>query len=125
MEVMMSFLSMTKTLIKSIIHGPYTVLYPIKKKEPFERTRGKIEINIEDCIYCGICQKRCPTGAITVEKPKSTWSIERLQCIQCSYCTEVCPKKCLKMDNQYTAPSFGKVRDEYINARISDNAENN
>lgn len=115
---------MTKTLFKSMLHGPYTVLYPLKEKEKFERTRGKIEININDCIFCGICQKRCPTGAIKVDKPSQTWSIERLSCIQCNYCGDVCPKKCLKMANDYTSPSYDKVRDEYTNARISDNPEN-
>jgi formate hydrogenlyase subunit 6/NADH:ubiquinone oxidoreductase subunit I len=114
---------MSKTLFKSIVHGPYTELYPIKKRESFERTRGSIKNNIDDCIFCGICEKRCPTGAIKVEKPKTSWSIERQQCIHCGYCTEVCPKKCLKMGNQYTEPSYKKTRDEY--ARVSDNKENN
>ncbi len=120
----MSILSMSKTLFKSILHGPYTVLYPLQKKEIFQRTRGKIEIEISQCIYCGICQKRCPTSAITVDKPSTTWSIERLQCIQCSYCTEVCPKKCLSMGNQYTQPSFGNVKEVFTNARVSHNSEN-
>ena len=121
----MSILSMTKTLFKSIAHGPYTVLYPIKKKDSFDRTRGKVAIEISECIYCSMCQRRCPTGAIKVDKANQSWSIERLQCIQCSYCTEVCPKKCLHMDNQYTTPSFAGVRDEFVNARIPDNKENN
>lgn len=120
----MSILSMTKTLFKSIVHGPYTVLYPIKKKETFERTRGKIENNIPNCIFCGMCERRCPTGAIKIDKADKKWSIERMQCIQCGYCVEICPKKCLTMNNQYTAPSYNKTRDEYVDARVSDNEEN-
>lgn len=120
----MSILSMSRTLFKSLLHGPYTVLYPLKKKDTFERTRGKIEIEISQCIYCGICQKRCPTGAIQVDKSSAAWSIERLQCIQCNYCTESCPKKCLSMANQYTQPSFGSVKEVFTNARVSDNSEN-
>jgi len=54
----MSLLSMTKTLVKSLFHGPYTSLYPIKKKGTFERTRGKIDNNISECIYCGMCERR-------------------------------------------------------------------
>ena len=119
----MSIFSMTKTLCKSILHGPYTVQYPLKPKEKYERTRGRIEIEINDCIFCGMCSRRCPTGAITINKPNQTWSIERLSCIQCNYCGEVCPKKCLHMANEYTTPSYDKVRDEY--ARVSDNQENN
>lgn len=113
-ERIMSIFRMTKTLIKNIFHGPYTVAYPLQKKEHFERTRGRIDITIEDCIFCSMCQRRCPTGAIQVDKPKASWSIERLSCIQCGYCCEVCPKKCLRMDQQYTEPSSGKVRDEFI-----------
>lgn len=120
----MSILSMSKTLVKSIVHGPYTVLYPIKKKDTFERTRGKIENDIPNCIFCGMCERRCPTGAIKTVRADKKWSIERMQCIQCGYCVEVCPKKCLHMNNQYTAPSFDKTRDEYVDARVSDNEEN-
>jgi len=121
----MSILSMTKTLFKSIIHGPYTVLYPIKKKETYERTRGKIEINIDDCIYCGMCERRCPAGAIKVDRANKSWAIDRFRCIQCNYCAEGCPKKCLKMNAHYTDPASANVRDEYTNARVSDNKENN
>lgn len=110
----MSVLSMTKILFKNLFHGPYTTQYPIKKRESFERTRGQIGIDIDACIFCGMCERRCPTGALKVDKAKSSWSIERNQCIQCNYCNEVCPKKCLRMENQYSAPSYDKVRDEFI-----------
>lgn len=110
----MSVFSMTKTLMKNLFHGPYTVLYPLKEKERYERTRGKIEIDIDSCIFCSMCQKRCPTGAINVNKAGSSWSIERFSCIQCGCCNEVCPKKCLRMENKYTTPAHKKVRDEFI-----------
>lgn len=109
----MSILSMSKTLFKSIFRGPYTVLYPVKEKPVYTATRGRIENDISQCIFCSLCQRRCPTGAIKVDKANASWSIERLQCVQCNYCSEVCPKKCLTMKNEYTKPSTDKVRDEY------------
>ncbi|MEI7884445.1 MAG: 4Fe-4S dicluster domain-containing protein [Clostridia bacterium] len=112
----MSFLSITKILIKNIFHGPYTTLYPIEKKDNYENTRGRIENKISECIFCGICERRCPTVAIKVDKEIHAWSIQRFQCIQCGYCVEVCPKKCLVMNSQYTAPSTGKMRAEYTDA---------
>lgn len=110
----MSVLSIAKTLFKSLFHGPYTVEYPLKEKELYERTRGKIDIDIASCIFCSICEKRCPTSAIKVDKGAKAWSIERLQCIQCNYCVDVCPKKCLTMDGHYTSPAFHPVRDQHI-----------
>lgn len=112
----MSILKMTKTLVKSVFHGPYTVLYPIEKKENFDRTRGHIEINISDCLFCGLCARRCPTGAITVERSDPKWTIDRFKCIQCNYCCETCPKKCLNMKGQYVTPSAEDVKDEYTGA---------
>lgn len=109
----MSLLSMSKTLYKNLFRGPYTTQYPIKPKENFDRTRGSIGIDIDACIFCGMCQRRCPTGAIKVDKANASWSIERFQCIQCGYCSEVCPKKCLCMQNNYTTPASEKARDEF------------
>ena len=110
----MSYFRMTKTLFRNLLHGPYTSKYPLQPKENFERTRGRIEIDIDQCIFCGMCERRCPTGAIKVSKQDTSWSIERFGCIQCGYCSEVCPKKCLRMDNRYTAPAYEKVRDEVV-----------
>ncbi len=119
----MSILSITKTLFKSIMHGPYTTLYPIKKRDDFKLTRGSIDIDIAACIFCSICQRRCPTEAIEVQKANATWGISRLKCIQCGYCVSVCPKKCLSMNSQYTAPTTGKEKEVFENARISDHQE--
>lgn len=118
----MSFLSMAKTLTRNLFQGPATVLYPIQKKETYSNTRGRVEITIEDCISCGMCQRSCPTGAIEVQKADVSWSIDRFKCVQCGYCVEVCPKKCLHMNNQYSAPAVKKSREKY--ARISGNTEN-
>lgn len=112
----MSFLSMNKVLIKNFIHGPSTILYPLNKKDTYDNTRGKVENTISDCIFCGMCQRRCPAEAIVVDKLTSTWSIDRFKCIQCNYCVEVCPKKCLSMNSHYTDPSYKKTRDEIKNA---------
>ncbi len=112
---------MTRTLIKSIFKGPATIKYPLQKIEYFDNIRGSIAIDISACNFCGLCKLRCPTGAISVDKQNSTWEIDRLRCIQCNYCTTACVKKCLSMNNDYTAPSFGSVKDEFSNARVSDN----
>jgi formate hydrogenlyase subunit 6/NADH:ubiquinone oxidoreductase subunit I len=113
---------MTKTIIKTLFQKPSTTKYPFAPRKCIENSRGSISMTITNCIFCGLCQRKCPTNAKAVDKQQRTWEIERLRCITCNSCVEVCPKKCLKMENQYTEPSYKKIRDEY--ARVSDNKEN-
>ncbi|MBP7603521.1 MAG: 4Fe-4S dicluster domain-containing protein [Spirochaetes bacterium] len=98
----MSFLSMGKNVARNLFEGPATRRYPKEKREYGPGSRGMIGIDIEACIFCGLCSRRCPTGALTVRKDPREWEIDRLRCIFCGYCVEVCPKKCLAMANHYS-----------------------
>jgi len=103
-----------KMVMRSLFKKPATLMYPVIPREWQERTRGHIENQINECIFCGICQRKCPTNAIVVDKNKRSWEIARMQCIQCSCCVEVCPKKCLTNENTYTTPSTEKIVDTYV-----------
>lgn len=108
-------------IMRSLVAKPATSMYPVNKREYYGNTRGRIGITIENCIYCGICSKKCPTGAIKVDRSEKVWEIDRLKCIACNYCVESCPKKCLAMENQYSSPTTIKEMEVYKDARVSDN----
>jgi len=111
----MSLFSLTKTVMASLFRRPATLSAPLPPGPVFERTRGQIGIEIKLCIFCGLCDKRCPTGAIRVDKPASLWEIDRLDCIQCGRCVEVCPKSCLFMDNSLPKNSLdGNSKDTVV-----------
>ena len=46
------------------------------------------------CIACHICEKNCPSGAITVENNLA--SIDQSKCTHCGTCVDKCPKKAIK-----------------------------
>jgi len=96
---------MTKTVTKNLLSGPATLMYPKRKRSFTPITRGRVEVNINECIFCGMCSRRCPTYAIMVTKDCKEWQIDRLKCCTCNLCVEICPKKCLSMENQY-APAL-------------------
>jgi len=110
----MATLKIGKMIIRSLFKKPATLMYPIKPREWTERTRGSIGIVIEDCIFCNICAKKCPTDALTVDRDVKSWTIARMGCIQCNCCVDVCPKHCLTNEPAYTSPGLEKVVDTFI-----------
>ncbi|MFA5878822.1 MAG: 4Fe-4S dicluster domain-containing protein [Candidatus Margulisiibacteriota bacterium] len=100
----MAFYKITKLVLKSLFSKPATLMYPFVKRVFFENTRGQVAIQIENCIFCSICVKKCPTNAITVDRENKVWSIDRFKCITCAACVENCPKKCLRLEKFYSQP---------------------
>jgi ech hydrogenase subunit F len=100
---------MFKTIISSLFKKSATLPYPKEPKKTFPATRGHVEVDMEQCILCGMCQRKCPTGAITVDRAGKTWTIAAYDCCQCKSCVDNCPKKCLRMENTATAPMLEQV----------------
>ena len=108
------FPGISRTLIKSLVGKPATLMYPQRKRVYTDATRGKVENEIERCIFCRLCEKNCPTKALAVSKEKNEWEIDSLKCCQCRRCVEVCPVKCLSMDNVYFSPVRSRAEGKYL-----------
>jgi len=103
----MAFFQMAGSALANLFRKPATLMYPVKPRVYFSATRGHISIEADKCIHCTICAKKCPTDAISVDRPNKVWTIEHLKCIACGSCIENCPKKCLHMEKTYRAPVDG------------------
>ncbi|HEY3378859.1 MAG TPA: 4Fe-4S dicluster domain-containing protein [Armatimonadota bacterium] len=100
---------MFSNIIKNLFAGPATRLYPFVKRKTFADVRGQITgIDPEVCIYCGICQRKCPALCITVDKATKTWTLDPYKCIVCGVCEEACPKHCINMTGEYRQPVHRK-----------------
>lgn len=105
----MSIANITKLLLGSLFRKPATRRYPYVAREPFATTRGGVDVDPATCILCSLCQKKCPTGAITVDRPGRTWAIRRVNCIACGACVECCPKKSIAMHPHWAEASISRV----------------
>ena len=109
----MGVMKLGKMTLSGLVKHPETIQYPSEKKLPAPGQKGQVKIDVTLCSLCGICQKRCPCGAISVDKAARTWSIDRFRCVQCGTCIRECPKHCLSMDPAYPAPSAKKHLDVF------------
>ena len=104
----MSGFKLGKMTFGSLFKKPETVLYPFVKKEPPAGLKGHVVVDEATCILCSLCVKRCPCGAIEVDKKGRTWSIDHFRCVQCGSCTYECPKGSLTMLPTYETVSRQK-----------------
>lgn len=47
----------------------------------------------DDCISCGLCERICPTGTISLKEGKPVWTDS---CIQCVACIHRCPVRAIE-----------------------------
>ncbi|HNW93944.1 MAG TPA: 4Fe-4S binding protein [bacterium] len=107
----MALFTFAKTALRNLLQGPCTERYPFVRRTMPAGVRGALQFEQATCIYCGICAKKCPTGALKVDRATKTWSINRLRCISCNYCVAACSKKCLQLDTAHMAPAQTRDRE--------------
>ena len=61
------------------------------------RDDGKPVSDPAKCVYCTLCARKCPAGAIEVDRANKTWKLDDEKCVACGTCAEACPKKCIIM----------------------------
>lgn len=119
-------MGMLNLVLTNISRKPATRLYPFVIREPFGEFKGRIIFNPENCILCGICQKKCPPDALTVTKGDKTWELNVFRCIMCTECVGACPKECITISNERAktgAKEFIKVNVPYTPKEKPEKAE--
>ena len=109
----MSYFEMSKLALRWAFSKSPTSNYPFEPRKALEGSRGSLVFTEENCIYCNICAKKCPTDAIVVTRAEKLWSIDRMRCITCGSCVEICPKKSLEFSTAHGAPQTTKERESY------------
>jgi pyruvate ferredoxin oxidoreductase delta subunit len=91
------------------IYGPCALVFCSTETGTWRILRPQIDD--ETCVCCGICEKHCPTGVVTVQKdasskkskPTGSVDIDMTYCKGCGICANVCPKDSIVMIDEREA----------------------
>jgi|SRR5690348_16623246 len=107
----MAYLEMSWLALRWAVSKPVTTRYPFEPRQVIAGSRGLLGFIKEKCVYCGVCARKCPTGALVVNRNHKRWGIDRLKCISCGYCVEICPKDALSLTTAHGIPVVTKDRE--------------
>lgn len=89
-----------KVLFRNLLEGPSTDPFPLVP-ETFtpDRLRGKVVINQDLCMGCGICKYVCVAGAINITKREDghTITVWHNACCRCATCRQYCPMHAISL----------------------------
>ncbi|MFA5006555.1 MAG: 4Fe-4S binding protein [Candidatus Izemoplasmatales bacterium] len=91
---------MTPCSIPRLPFNPFAFLFP----EGRAKANVKIAIDLEQCVRCGECAKRCPVRAMTDEPAIGKG------CVRCGLCAKVCPVGAIEMKLSPILQSYLKNR---------------
>ena len=109
----MSYFTMTKLALRWAFRKPATSNYPFEPRKELIGSRGSLVFTEDNCVYCNVCAKKCPTDALVVNRAKKSLGIDRLRCITCGACVDVCPKKSLEFSTNHGAPVTTRTQEIY------------
>jgi len=77
----------------------------IREKE--KTVSGKIVVDKDKCVLCGICSNVCPVNAITVNDEVK---IDESLCVLCGRCAQECPREAIYVNFKYEGGKYKMPR---------------
>lgn len=90
-------------VIKNIVRKPFTHKYPHQPIVLPHGFRGDFTWYKEKCVFCEICERICPVGAIKVDRGDvKKYEVDVGKCIFCAECEKACPKDAIDLTEKLT-----------------------
>ncbi|MFI5206136.1 MAG: 4Fe-4S binding protein [Candidatus Paceibacterales bacterium] len=93
-----------------VFSKPATAGYPFTKPQVQDNFRGQMQLDMKQCIGCGLCGRDCPGGAIEMVdfygKKRPQFRLDK--CLFCYQCSDSCPKKAIRNSAVYELATTDK-----------------
>ena len=78
----------------------------LPKPVDFWASNFQAQIDTAACTGCGICAEKCQVDAVSKQKKKKWYAVNRHQCIGCGLCVAACPAKAVVLEktSEQTVP---------------------
>jgi NADH-quinone oxidoreductase subunit I len=118
--------------LRNFLRRPVTVGYPERRDPLPPRFRGRLFLDTNICIGCGMCEEACPNGALRmvewgeVEGPGKEFghpavprgavrlnpSVDIAMCTYCGWCEYVCPTSAIRHSEDFELARYD--RDHFL-----------
>ena len=98
--------------IKNLFQKPATQVHQFGEDGIQKGYRGRLLYDPTTCINCVMCERDCPTGAITIknagtkEEKQMHAYLNLGRCVFCCQCVDTCPKKSLSFSSDVLLANF-------------------
>lgn len=92
-----------KILFRNLLQGPSTDPFPLGETFTPDRLRGKVVVDPELCMGCGVCKNVCAANAIDITRKEDGHDITiwRNSCCLCASCRHYCPTGAITLTNDW------------------------
>ena len=105
--------SMLRDVVESALRKPATESYPVERRTPPARLRGRLYWDMSRCSGCKLCVKDCPANAIEIididrKNKRFVMRYHMDRCTYCGQCVVNCRFDCLSIspeDSELAATS--------------------